>query len=262
MRENGVAGVTRRGRRSLTRPDAGAATVPDLIRREFTAPMPGLKLIGDISCFATNEGRLYLATVVDLCSREVIGYALAPHMRAGLAVDAITAAHRAGLVAGNAIMHTDRGSQHHAKAYRNALRRCDVRQSTGRTGSCLDGAAAESFFATIKAEIGTDRRPDRATARRDIENWIKGYNQRRLHSPLGYQTPVETRTAWQQRMSTAASSHRRRANAPTSKPRAIVKSCVLAGCGQVSGLCEVCATSACTWVARVSSGPGSIVTRS
>jgi transposase InsO family protein len=125
-------------------------------------------------------------------------------MRAGLVVDAISAAHRTGLVAGNAIMHTDCGSQYHAKAYRNALRRCGIRQSTSRTGSCLAGAAAESFFATIKAEIGTDNWPDRATARRDIENWIKTYNQRRLHFSLGYRTRDEVRTAWRKRMSTAA----------------------------------------------------------
>jgi transposase InsO family protein len=99
-------------------------------------------------------------------------------------------------------MHTGRGSQYHAKAHRNLLDRLDIRQSTTRTGSCLDGAAAESFFATIKAEIGIDSWPDRATARRDIESWIKVYNERRLHSSIGYQTPVETRTAWQQRMST------------------------------------------------------------
>jgi transposase InsO family protein len=204
MRENGIAGITRRKRRNLTRPDAGAAAVPDLIRREFTAPMPGLKLIGDISCFRTGEGWLYLATALGLCSKELIGYAIAPHMRAGLAIEAIGMAHRSGLVAGNAIMHTDRGSQYHARAYRNALGRLGIRQSTSRTGSCLDGAAAESFFATIKAEIGTDSWPDRATARRDIESWIKAYNERRLHSSLGYQTPVESRTAWQQRISAAA----------------------------------------------------------
>jgi hypothetical protein len=116
MREHGIAAVTRRKRRNLTRPDAGAARVPDLIRREFSAPMPGLKLVGDISCFATAEGWVYLATVLDLCSKELIGHAIAPHMRAGLVVDAITAAHRAELVAGNAIMHTDRGSQYHSKA--------------------------------------------------------------------------------------------------------------------------------------------------
>lgn len=204
MRENGIVGITRRKRRNLTRPDSRAAMAPDLIRRDFSAPMPGLKAIGDISCFATTEGWVYLATVIDLCSRELIGYAIAPHMRAGLAVDAITAAHRSGLLAGNAIMHTDRGSQYHAKIYRSTLQRLDIRQSTGRTGSCLDGAAAESFFATIKTEIGIESWPDRTTARRDIENWITAYNQRRLHSSIGYRTPTETRTAWQQRISMTA----------------------------------------------------------
>jgi putative transposase len=204
MRERGIAGITRRKRRNLTKPDEGAAVVPDLLRREFTAPMPGLKLAGDISCFPTGEGWLYLATVLDLCSKELIGYAIAPHMRASLAIEAITAAHRSGLVAGNAIMHTDRGSQYHSKAYRNALQRLEIRQSTSRTGSCLDGAAAESFFATLKTEIGIDSWPDRATARRDIENWIKLYNERRLHSSLDYRPPAETRRAWQERMPTAA----------------------------------------------------------
>ena len=203
MREHGICGITRRKRRNLTKPDAGAATVPDLIRREFTAPMPGLKLVGDISCFPTSEGWLYLATAVDLCSKEVIGYATAPHMRASLAVEAISAAHHTGSVAGNAIMHTDRGGQYHSRAYKALLRRLEIRQSTSRTGSCLDGAAAESFFATIKAEIGVDSWPDRASARRDIENWIIDYNQRRLHSALGYETPTAKRISWQERMARA-----------------------------------------------------------
>lgn len=204
MREQCISGITRRKRRNLTKPDPGAATVPDLIQRQFTAPMPGLKLVGDISCFPTGEGWLYLATVLDLCTKEPIGYAIAPHMRASLAIEAITAAHLAGLVAGNAIMHTDRGSQYHSKTYRNALRRLEIRQSTSRTGSCLDGAAAESFFATIKEEIGVRLWPDRTSARRDIENWITQYNERRLHSALNYKTPTETRCAWQERMTTAA----------------------------------------------------------
>jgi transposase InsO family protein len=95
-------------------------------------------------------------------------------------------------------------SQYHAKAYRNLLQRLDIRQSTSRTGSCLDGAAAESFFATIKTEIGTEYWPDRASARCDIENWITAYNCRRLHSAIGYQPPAAARQACQQRMSTAA----------------------------------------------------------
>ena len=201
MREQGITGITRRRRRNLTKPDKDAAAVPDLIRRPFTAPMPGLKLVGDISCFRTDEGWLYLATVLDLCSKELIGYAIAPHMRASLVVEAITVAHRAGLVAGNAIMHTDRGSQYHSRAHRNALRRLEIRPSTSRTGSCLDGAAAESFFATIKSELAIDIWPDRTTARRDIENWIADYNERQLHSALDYQPPTTTRLAWQRRIS-------------------------------------------------------------
>jgi putative transposase len=164
--------------------------------------MPGLKLTRDISCFATGEGWLYLATVLDLCSKELVGHAIAPHMRAGLVIDAIIAAHRAGLVAGNAIMHTDRGSQYHSITRWNALRHLEIRQSTSRTGSCRD-AAAESFFATIKTEIGVGSWPDRATARRDIENWIKTYNERRLHSSLDYQIPAETRRAREKRMAAA-----------------------------------------------------------
>ena len=95
-------------------------------------------------------------------------------------------------------------AQYHAKAYRNVLRRLEIRQSTSRTGSCLDGAAAESFFATVKTETGASFWPDRASARRDIEYWIIHYNHRRLHSALDHKTPAETRTAWQQRMSTTA----------------------------------------------------------
>jgi putative transposase len=97
-----------------------------------------------------------------------------------------------------------RGSQYHSRSYRNALRRLEIGQSTSRTGSCLDGAAAESFFATIKAEIGVASWPDRTSARRDIENWIKTYNERRLHSTLDHRTPTETRRAWQERMVMAA----------------------------------------------------------
>jgi len=142
--------------------------------------------------------------VLDLCSKELIGYTIAPHVRASLAVEAIAVAHRAGLTAGKAIAHTDRGSQYHSKTYRNALRRLEIRQSTSRTGSCLDGAAAESFFATTKAEIGVEYWSDRVGARHNIENWIKTYNERRLHSAVNYQTPTETRRTWQGRMATTA----------------------------------------------------------
>jgi putative transposase len=91
-----------------------------------------------------------------------------------------------------------------AQTRRDLLRRLEIRQSTSRTGSCLDGAAAESSFATIKTEIGVDSWPDRATARRDIENWIETYNERRIHSSLGCDTSTAARISWQERISIAA----------------------------------------------------------
>lgn len=112
----------------------------------------GLKLVGTSA--ASPHTRAGSTTAVDLCGNEVVGYTIAAHMRAGLAVEAISAADRTGLVPGNAIMGTDRGSQYHSKKYKTVLRRLEIRQSTTRTGSCPDGAAAESFFATI-AEMTT-----------------------------------------------------------------------------------------------------------
>src|SRR5919199_3059015 len=98
MRERGIVGHTRRRRRSLTRPDAGAAPAPDLIGRDFTAPAPGHRFVGDITYLPTEQGWLYLATTIDLFNREVVGHAMADHMRAELACDAIELAHRRGLV--------------------------------------------------------------------------------------------------------------------------------------------------------------------
>lgn len=109
MRERGIVGITRRRRRSLTKQDAKAAPAPDLIRRDFTAAAPGRRLVGDITYLPTAEGWLYLATTIDLFNREVIGHAMATHMRAELVCDAVELAHRRGLVGRRAIFHSDRG---------------------------------------------------------------------------------------------------------------------------------------------------------
>jgi hypothetical protein len=111
MRERGIVGHTRRRRRSLTKQDAAAAPAPDLIGRDFTASAPGQRLVGDITYLPTQEGWLYLATAIDLFNREVVGHAMAEHMRAELVCDAVALAHRRGLVAPEAIFHSDRGSQ-------------------------------------------------------------------------------------------------------------------------------------------------------
>ncbi|KAB1923674.1 IS3 family transposase [Micromonospora sp. ALFpr18c] len=111
MRERGIVGITRRRRRGLTKQDQTAAPAPDLIGRDFTADAPGQRLVGDITYLPTTEGWLYLATTIDLHTREVIGHAMAAHMRAELVADAVTLAHRRGLVETKAIFHSDRGSQ-------------------------------------------------------------------------------------------------------------------------------------------------------
>ena len=138
MREREISGITRRKSRCLTKQDRTAPPAPDLILWDFTAPMPGLRLVGDITYLPTAEGWLYLATVIDLCTREVVGWSMAEHMRTQLVVDAIRMAHAGGHTAGNAIFHTDRGSQYAPSQFREILDELDIRQSTGRSSSAPD----------------------------------------------------------------------------------------------------------------------------
>ncbi|WP_033257441.1 IS3 family transposase [Kitasatospora phosalacinea] len=196
MREHGIAGITRRRRRSLTRPDKQARPAPDLLGRDFTADRPGTRLVGDITYLLTEEGWLYLACWLDLATREVVGYAMADHHRADLVVDALQMAHGRGRLEPDCIAHSDRGSEYTSAQFRSEATRLGMRASTGRTGSCYDNAAAESFWAVLKAEIGARIWPDRATARGEVFSFIETfYNRRRLrkHPSWGYLTPHETR---------------------------------------------------------------------
>ncbi|MFE2442697.1 IS3 family transposase [Streptomyces sp. NPDC021218] len=196
MRERGIAGVTRRRRRWLTRPDKQARPAPDLIGRDFTADRPGTRLVGDITYLPTEQGWLYLACWLALATREVVGYAMADHHRAELVVDALRMAHGRGGLEPGCITHSDRGSEYTSSEFRAEIRALSLRQSTGRTGSCFDNAAAESFWAVLKEEIGTRLWPDRATARAEVFAFIETfYNRRRLrkHPVFGYLTPHETR---------------------------------------------------------------------
>ncbi|MET8183988.1 IS3 family transposase [Streptomyces sp. NPDC005336] len=207
MRERGIAGVTRRRRRSLTRPDRQARPAPDLIGRDFTAARPGIRLVGDITYLPTQEGWLYLACWLDLATREVVGYAMADHHRAALVVDALRMAHGRGGLEPGCIVHSDCGSEYTSSEFRAEIHTLGLRQSTGRTGSCFDNAAAESFWAVLKEEIGTRIWPDQATARADVFAFIETfYNRRRLrkHTVFGYLTPHETRQRFQNDQTLAA----------------------------------------------------------
>lgn len=207
MRERDIRGITRRKRLHLTRQDTKAAPAPDLVGRDFTAARPGMKLVGDITYLPTIEGWWYLATVIDLATREVIGYAMADHHRAELVTDALKmAAGRGGLQPG-CVFHSDRGSEYTSGEFRWEIRKLKLRQSMGRTGICYDNAAAESFFGLLKAEIGTTVWESHEAARADVFRFIEAeYNRTRLrkHPEFGYLTPLETRARLQQNFTPAA----------------------------------------------------------
>jgi transposase InsO family protein len=199
MRAAGLQGRHRRRRHLTTVPDPRAALRPDLIGRDFRPDPTGLdaRWCGDITYIATDEGWLYLATVIDIASRRVVGWATADHLRTDLVADALAAACRQRRPTGPVIFHSDRGCQYTSQQLAFLAGQLGVRLSVGRTGQCWDNALAESFFATIKRELlDTTAWPSRATAHTAIFDFIEGwYNLHRLHSSLGYRSPAEYETA-------------------------------------------------------------------
>jgi transposase InsO family protein len=187
-------------RNGLTRQDKTAPKFPDLVKRDFTASAPNLKWVGDMTEIPTAGGKLYLATVIDLYSRRLLGAATGLHPNADLACQAIQMAVAArggvGSVRG-VIFHTDRGSTYTADKFTALCRRLGIRQSMGRVGSCFDNAAAEAFFSSLEWEVLSrhdfiDTRQAQAVA---IE-WCYGfYNHQRRHSSAGGQSPIDYETA-------------------------------------------------------------------
>jgi transposase InsO family protein len=200
MRELGVYGVQPRASKRTTIPAADAADRPDWLRRDFTAQTPGTRLVGDITYLRTGEGWLYLATVIDLFNREVVGWSMADHMRVELVSDALTMAHTHGRIGEGAVFHSDRGSVYTSAAYAQFAEGYGVRLSVGRTGVCWDNAVAESFFSMLKNEMYHRQKfATRGRARFAVMEYIEVfYNRGRLHSTLGYRTPAEVRQAYDQ----------------------------------------------------------------
>ncbi|MFG1755705.1 IS3 family transposase [Streptosporangium sandarakinum] len=155
MRAAGLQGRHRRRRQQTTIADPRAALRPDLIGRDFTPDAAALdtRWCGDITYLPTDEGRLYLATVIDIASRREVGWATADHLRTELVADALHAACRRRRPAQEVIFHSDRGCQYTSGAFADLAERLGVRLSAGRTGQCWDNALAESFFATLKSEL-------------------------------------------------------------------------------------------------------------
>ncbi|WP_331773171.1 IS3 family transposase (plasmid) [Embleya sp. NBC_00888] len=185
-------------RRSLTQ--SASTPVPDLVGRDFSASAPGEKLVGDITYIPTGEGWLYLATVIDCCTKEVVGYAMDDHYRTPLISRAIRNAARNRTLARGAIFHSDRGSNYMSVEYASLLGELGLRRSVGRTGICFDNAMAESFFGVLKNErISRVSYPTRDAARRDITRYIGfWYNRKRLHSAVGYRPPLEVQAEFEE----------------------------------------------------------------
>jgi transposase InsO family protein len=205
MRELGLVACQPRPWRPSTTRQGAAGPIPDLVNRDFTAAVPGEKMVGDITYIPTWEGWVYLATVIDCATRKVIGWAMDDNYRTPLITSAIEMAARNLLLPEGAVFHSDRGSNYTSAEFAAALRRLGIRQSVGRTGICYDNALAESFNAALKVErVHRTIYPTRKKAREDIARYIElRYNQRRLHSAIGYRTPQEVLTEYLNRQRAA-----------------------------------------------------------
>jgi putative transposase len=192
MKAAHLQGVHRRKRTTTTRRDRTARPAPDLVDRKFSAPGPNVLWVGDITYVPTWNGFLYLAVVLDVWSRKIVGWAIATHLRASLvteALDMAIARRRPSAV----IHHSDQGCQYTSIEFGRRCREAGVRPSMGSVGDCFDNAMCESFFATLECEL-IDRSTFRThdEARNAIIDFIEGfYNTRRRHSSIGQRSPVQ-----------------------------------------------------------------------
>jgi len=195
MRELNLVACQPRAYKVTTRRGPDAHPVPDLLHRDFTSDTPAIKLVGDITYVRTWVGWVYLATVIDCCTKMIVGYALAEHMRTSLVTEALGMAIRNGrTIPGTTVFHSDRGSQYTSADFAAFCAGHDITRSMGKTGTCFDNAYAESVNGTIKVEcVNRTVYPTRQHAISSIVSYIElRYNRRRRHSALGYRTPAET----------------------------------------------------------------------
>ena len=192
MKEAGLAGVSRRKRTVTTRRDRAARPAPDLVDRHFVAEGPNALWVADITYVPTWTGFLYLAVVLDVWSRKIVGWAMAGHLRTSLVTAALDMAITQRAPA-NVIHHSDQGCQYTSIEFGKRCRQAGIRPSMGSVGDCYDNAMCESFFATLECELidrSTFRNHDEACTA--IFEFIEGfYNTHRRHSALGYYSPVQ-----------------------------------------------------------------------
>ena len=196
MRLEGLRGRAARRFRRISTPRDDFPAAPDLVKRDFTAAAPNRLWVADITQIRTREGWLFLAVIVDVFSRRVVGWSTAGRISHDLALQALRNALRARRPAPGLVHHSDRGSQYGGAEYQDLLDRHGIRSSMSRPRNCWDNALAESFFHTIKTEwLYHFTFDSRAQARSYVFDYIEGfYNRSRLHSSLGYRAPITYET--------------------------------------------------------------------
>lgn len=193
MRHAGLCGIPRRRYVRTTQRAAGQTGAPDRLQRDFSADAPNRKWVSDITYIATRQGWLYLASVLDLYSRRVVGWAMAEHMRDELVLEALTMAYVQRGAPSGLIYHSDHGSQYTSSRVQAWLAEHGIQASMGSVGDCYDNAVMESFHSILKREgVPKQAYATRRQARTHIFEFLEAfYNRQRLHSTLNYRTPVE-----------------------------------------------------------------------
>ena len=201
MSNHGWHAKRMRAFKRTTQQDSEAKFFPDLLQRNFTSDTPGVALYGDITYLRTGEGWLYLATVIDTCTRQVVGWSFSDRMTAPIVQDALQMAKDHGHLRERAIFHSDRGSQYTSGLLTKWCTDNKVRQSMGATGVCWDNAAAESFFSSLKNEFYHHYRFEtRQAARTAVMRYIEVfYNRYRPHSSIGGLPPVVALKNWRKK---------------------------------------------------------------
>ena len=192
LNRQGLRPVYKRPYRVTTDSEHQQPVAPNLLNRRFDSWGINEAWVGDITYVQTGEGWLYLACVMDMASRRIVGWSMSDRIKAELVCQALQSAYKRRKPAGGLIMHTDRGVQYASERHRQLIQDYRMVQSMSRRANCWDNAAMESFFKTLKVErIYLRRYETREQARLDIVDWIEGfYNHSRLHSSIGYKTPV------------------------------------------------------------------------
>lgn len=208
MQQHGIrARGKRRFRITTTDSRHSLPIAPNLLNRNFTAAAPNQAWTGDITYIPTGEGWLFLAVVIDLFSRRVVGWSMQPEMRSSLVIDALEMARfrRAPDNSTRRIFHSDRGSQYASHEFSQVLQACGIAASMSRKGNCWDNAPSEALFASLKVERLHDQRFETIRQAKDETlAWLLWYNQSRMHSTLNYLSPVQFEQQWQHRQTALA----------------------------------------------------------